>query len=296
MSDGFFQRFLFEELDIRGVVVRLEGCWRAMLQGRMYAPPVARVLGEMAAVTALMGGQMKQSGRLTFQLRGQGPIQRLVVDCNDQLQMRGMAMADLRVEEASVPVLLGAEKGGQLLISLDLPLADLPYQSVVPMAGDSVAAIFEHYFIQSEQQPSRLFLFADDQAAAGLFLQQLPTSFRHDEDAWDRVTQLASTVKAEEILTLTPEVLLTRLFHEEVEAAGVRVYAPRTVTYHCPEDWEKVERLIRALGRDEAEAVLSEHGEIVIQDDICAREYRFSWADLERIFGADGKEALPTLH
>jgi hypothetical protein len=58
---------------------------------RNYQPTVAQLLGETAAVTALIAGQLKQPGRLTLQLRGNGPIQLLVMDCNEQLQMRGMA-------------------------------------------------------------------------------------------------------------------------------------------------------------------------------------------------------------
>lgn len=298
MSGGTVQRFLFEGLDIRGAVVKLEGCWQSMLAGRMYAPPVARLLGEMAAVTALIAGQMKQEGRLTFQLRGKGPVQRLVMDCNEQLQMRGMALADLQVDPAPAPVLLGAAQGGQLLLSLDLPLARQPYQSIVPMDGDSVAEIFEHYLAQSEQQPSRLFLAANEQAAACLFLQKLPEADARDADGWDRVTQLASTVKEPELLELDVAELLSRLFHEEVEAQGIRVYDPRPVYYHCPENREKVASMLLSLGRQEVDAMLSELGEVVVKDDICNREYRFSAPEVDEIFAGQGGAAgtSPVLH
>lgn len=284
MSGGYVQRFMFDGLDIRGAVVRLEGCWQKMLQGRLYAPPVARLLGEMAAVTALIGGQMKQQGRLTFQLRGQGPVQRLVIDCNELLQMRGMAMADADVAEAPVPVLLGVDQGGQLVLSLDFPDARMPYQSVVPMQGNTVAEIFEHYLEQSEQQSSRLFLAASDQAAVCLFLQKLPDADVKDPDGWARVTHLAATVKNEELLTLNPADLLSRLFHEEIHNQGVRIYDPRTVHYHCPENREKVAGMLLSLGRAEVDEMLNELGQVIVKDDICNREYRFSAAEIEDLF------------
>lgn len=281
MSDSTVHRFLFEQLDIRGAFVRLGDCWRQMQAGRDYAPPVAQVLGEMAAVTALIGAQLKQAGRLTFQLRSDGPVRLLVIDCNESLQMRGMARAEGEIPtDATAIDLLGGAAGGQLLLSLDIPTARQPWQSIVPMVGDSIAAIFEHYLEKSEQQPSRLYLLANTDVAACLFLQKLPEADQHDADGWNRVQQLAATATAEELCTLPAEALLTRLYHEDT----VRLYDPSTVVYHCPEDREKIRGMILSLGRQEAEHILEEHGEIVVKDDICNREYRFDAREIAEIF------------
>jgi len=278
------QRFLFDGLDIRGAIVRLDDCWQQMQADRDYQPTVAQLLGETAAVTALIAGQLKQPGRLTLQLRGNAPIQLLVMDCNEQLQMRGMARSNPVVLPAPVPELLGAHQGGQLMMSLDLPTARQPYQSYVPMVGESIAEIFEHYLEQSEQQPSRLFATANSKAAVCLFLQKMPQADNHDQDGWSRISQLAATVKPAELLELDAETLLGRLFHEEIEARGLRVYDAQTVVYHCPEDREKVADMIRSLGKADAETILAEHGEILIRDDICNRDYRFSAADVAQLF------------
>jgi len=292
MSESTIRRFIFEGLDIRGAVVHLGDAWQQMQAGRDYQPTVAQLLGETAAVTALIAGQLKQPGRLTLQLRGNGPIQLLVMDCNEQLQMRGMARSNPVVLPAPVTQLLGADQGGQLLMSLDLPTARKPYQSYVPMVGDSIAQIFEHYLEQSEQQPSRLFTTANPRAAVCLFLQKLPQADQHDADGWPRITQLAATVKPAELLELDAETLLGRLFHEEIEARGIRIYDPQTVVYHCPEDWEKVRDMIRGLGRTDAETILAEHGEIMIRDDICNRDYRFSPEDVAALFDEDSRQSI----
>lgn len=284
MSGGSVRRFLFEGLDIRGAVVHLGETWQQMQVDRNYQPTVAQLLGETTAITALIGAQLKQPGRLTLQLRGSGPVQLLVVDCNEQLQLRGMARSNPVVLPAPVRELLGAAQGGQLMLSLDLPSARQPYQSFVPMVGDSVAAIFEHYLEQSEQQPSRLFATAGPQAAACLFLQKMPDADARDADGWQRITQLAATVKPKELMELDAEALLGRLFHEEIAARGVRVYDPQPVVYHCPEDWTKVRDMIRGIGRHDAETLLAEHGEILIRDDICNREYRFTPEDVACLF------------
>ena len=302
MSESFVRRFLFEGLNIRGAIVHLGDAWQHMQHDRNYQPTVAQLLGETAAVTALIAAQLKQPGRLTLQLRGSGPIQLLVMDCNEKLQMRGMARSNPVVLPAPVQELLGAHLGGQLMMSLDMPDARLPYQSYVPMVGDSIAAIFEHYLEQSEQQPSRLFAMAGPKAAACLFLQKMPApgetvpaghkADEHDPDGWNRITQLASTVKPAELLELDAETLLTRLFHEDMAEHGIRVYDPLPVAYHCPEDWDKVRDMIRGIGRADAETILAEYGEIMIKDDICNREYRFTTEDVAAIFAVSEGKAL----
>lgn len=287
--EDYVQRFLLDDLDIRGAVVRLGPVWQQMLAGRDYPAPVARLLGEMSATTLLIGGNLKQPGRITFQLRGSGPVSLLVIDCNERLHIRGMAKCDEAVPAAQLtgnaPDLLGH---GQLLLSLDLPSMREPYQSFVPLDGNSIAEIFEHYLKQSEQQPARFFLAADEHGAAGLFLQKLPGADERDADGWARIEHLASTVKPEELLGLPAEELLLRLFHEET----VRVFDPRPVVHDCPEDWEKVRSMLRSLGRAEVDSILQEHGEVLIKDDICNREYRFDAQAIEELF----RENPPTLH
>ncbi|MDD5363884.1 MAG: Hsp33 family molecular chaperone HslO [Gallionellaceae bacterium] len=277
IAHNFVRPFLFEELDIRGACVRLHEVWQALQADRGYPAPVARLLGEMSAVTALIGANLKQPGRMSFQLKGQGPVQLLVLDCDERLRMRGMARSEGNVEAAAVPDLLGH---GQLALTLDVAGLPQPYQSLVPLDGDSIAAIFQHFLEHSEQQPTRLFLTADGQTAAGLFLQKLPNADQRDADGWNRVQVLAETVRPEELAGLSAMQLLARLFPEE----DVRLYDPRPVTYHCPEDWPKVGAMLRSLGREECEAVLREHGEIRIHDEICGRDYRFDAAMVAALF------------
>lgn len=290
MQTDCVQPFLFEHLDIRGALVTLDKTWRDLAAGRDYPANVTRILGEMSAVTTLIAANLKQPGRMTFQLRGAGPINLLVLDCdagNDvQLQIRGMARwnAETLRQDAALPDLLG---DGQLLLTLDAVAMRQPYQSFVPMQGDSVAAIFEHYLTLSEQQPTRLILAANATRAVGLLLQKMPQADHHDADGWNRIQHLLCTLKADEQLAHAPLELLRRLFPEE----DVRVFAPRPVSHHCPQDWEKIHAMLRSLGRAECDAMLHDEseghaGEIHVRDDICNHDYWIDAADLDAIFAA----------
>ena len=85
------RRFLLEDLDIRGAVVALGNTWHEMAAGRDLPPAVNALLGELAAVTALIAGNLKTPGRITFQLQGHGRVSLLLVDCDEQLRLRGTA-------------------------------------------------------------------------------------------------------------------------------------------------------------------------------------------------------------
>lgn len=263
---GRVRGFLFEALDIRGAWVQLGSAWRDMAARRDTPQPALELLGQLAGVTTLIAANLKQPGRLTFQLRGDGAIPLLVMDCDEQLRLRGMARAAPDVVAGTLAQLLGE---GALTLTLDVADMRQPYQSHVPLQGDTLAAAFEHYLAQSEQLPTRLWLAADRDSAAGLFLQALPGAAARDPDGWNRVQQLAATVRPGELLGLGAIALIGRLFPEE----DVRVFDPRPVTYHCPYDPAKIHAMLRGLGRVECDAILAEHGEIRVHDDICNHEY-----------------------
>ncbi|MEW6120308.1 MAG: Hsp33 family molecular chaperone HslO [Pseudomonadota bacterium] len=270
--------FLFEQLDIRGAWVQLGSAWQEMSAGRDYPVPARDLLGQMAAVTVLIAANLKQAGRLTFQLRGDGGVSLLVMDCDAQLRLRGMARADADIRQGPLPVLLGE---GALTLTLDTADMRAPYQSHVPIEGDTLAEVFEHYLEQSEQLPTRLWLAAGADAAAGLLLQALPGASARDTDGWARMQLLADTVRADELLGLGAIKLIERLFPEE----DVRVYDPRPVSYHCPYDPAKIFAMLRGIGRGECEAILAEHGEIRVHDDICNHEYVLDAATVAALFG-----------
>jgi molecular chaperone Hsp33 len=107
-----------------------------------------------------------------------------------------------------------------------------------------------------------------------LFVQKLPGADAKDLDGWSRVQQLAHTVREDELLGLDAEQILRRLFAEE----DIRLFEARPVTHDWPADPDKIAEMLRALGEDEVRAVLAEHGEVVVHDDLSNHTYRFDAA------------------
>lgn len=279
MRTDYIQRFLFEELDIRGRLVCLSGAWREMVDARGYPAPVAALLGETAALAVLLGANQKGTGRITLQVRGSGPVSLLVLECTSDLKIRGMAhhAAESAAAARTVRELLG---DGRFALTLDSDASEQLYQSIVPLEGETLSQTFAGYLARSEQVEAFLLLRADDQAACGLLLEKLPGADARDPDGWNRMSRFAATLALDETLDAQPYDLLTRLFPEEL----LRVYTLLPVQYHCPYDEEKVKDMLRSLGRAEVESILAEKGEVRIRNDMCNHEYRFDAREVAHLF------------
>ena len=276
MQTDYVQRFLFEHLDIRGRLVCLTGAWRRMLEGRSYPSHVARLLGHTTALAVLLGANQKGRRRVTLQVQGNGPVRLLVADCTSELRIRGMA-AHAADAIASERALLG---DGTLSLALEDGETGQIYQSIVPLEGETLADIFEHYLAQSEQSPALLRLRADERALCGLLLEKLPGADGRDPDGWNRVAHLAATLELDETIDVQPYEILVKVFPEEL----LRVFRLYPVEYHCPYDEENVKRMLRGLGRQELEQILSERGEVHIRNEMCNHEYRFDRSAVEAMF------------
>jgi molecular chaperone Hsp33 len=278
MQTDYVQRFLFEDLDIRGRLVCLTGAWQRMLDGRDYPEEVASLLGHTTALNVLLGANQKGSGRVTLQVQGSGPVKLLVSDCTAEMRIRGMASYERQLAQpVTERTLLG---DGRLSVTLEDMKSGGLYQSLVPLEGESLEEIFVHYLAQSDQIPAFLRLLADSGALCGLLLEKLPLADSRDPDGWNRITHLAATLRLDETRDAQPYDLLTRLFPEEL----MRVFRLYAVQYHCPYDEGKVKDMLLGLGRHEVESILAEHGEVVIRNEMCNHEYRFDARAIAELF------------
>ena len=289
---NYSRRFTLDNLDIRGQVVRLTDVWRDMHDQRHYPANIRQFLGELACVSVLIGAGLKRPGRAALQIQRKrqtsdagaqtftGPL--AVLDCTEVLALRGMcAPASTTNLSRSDATFSEWVEDCTLAMTLTYTGTTQIYQSIVPVSGLSVAECFEHYFDLSEQLPTHLWLAANEAGAGALLLQKLPRADEKDADGWARVEQLAASVMKAELITLPAEVLLARLFSEE----DVRVYEAKPVSYACKRDVQKVEAMLRSLGRAEVEATLAELGIVEVKDDICNQIYRFDAQAVKRLFG-----------
>ena len=179
-----------------------------------------------------------------------------------------------------------------------------PYQGVVPLFDDhghpieKLSAVLEHYMLQSEQLDTTLVLAADDKVAAGLLIQRLPMAgagnlagsmvSKENEDqigqneSYNRIAILASSLKREELLTLDVDTILRRLFWEE----SITRFEPGELEprFACNCSRERVAKMITGLGREEAEDIIAERGDIEVGCEFCGLQYRFDPIDAAQLF------------
>lgn len=281
MPNDVLQRFQLENAGVRGAIVRLDGAWRRIRANGQYAGPLAGILGQAVAASALFTSTIKFEGRLSIHLRDSGPLKLLFADCTHDGILRGVA----RWHGEAPIVQIVPDQGARLAITIENTITDSRYQGLVPVEGDTLAEAFEGYFQRSEQLPTRIVLAADDECCAGLMLQEIAATGGEamgDEDGWNRVGHLLATLTPQELLTLAPEETLLRLFHDE----RVRIHPPQALQFGCTCSRERVEDMLRALGREENESVLAEQGSIDVTCEFCNRRHVLDAADVAAVFAS----------
>ncbi|MBU3647992.1 MAG: Hsp33 family molecular chaperone HslO [Limnohabitans sp.] len=315
-------KFLFDGLPVRGMLVQLTDVWQEVLKRRAgnletgpYPEPVRHLLGEMTAASVLMQSNIKFDGALVMQIFGDGPVKLAVVEVQPDLSLRATAKVVGELGEAStLAEMVNVNNEGKCAITLD-PLKKMPgqqpYQGVVPLFDDQrnkldkFSDVLQHYMLQSEQLDTTLVLAANDTTAAGLLIQRLPVkgegnlaaqASMGDEDGiglsedYNRISILAASLTADELLSLDAETILRRLFWEE---KLVR-FEPLRPRFACSCSRERVSNMIRSLGTEEVESILAERGDVVVGCDFCGQQYRFDAVDAAQIFTTTETQAPGT--
>lgn len=285
-SPDLIHRFLFEGEDLRGEITSLEQSFAQAIAHQNLPPKVKILLGEFLAAASLLAEILKFEGILTLQARGDGPIPMIMAEASDNIHIRGIAktgenFSSLDAEETDFRKLIG---NGVLTLTID-PKKGQRYQGIVPIEKATLADCINDYFAQSEQLPTRIWLAANENCAAGLQIQALPSEEAKKESAkacWETAEALAHTVKPEELLNLDHASLLYRLFNE----FNVRLFEGKSISFACSCSRERSLNALNAIGREDAEALIAERDWIEIDCQFCGTQYRFGAQDLDQAFNA----------
>lgn len=289
--DNIVAGFQIEGRTVRGRVTRLGSVLDEILSAHDYPEPVARLLGEAVLITTLVGDALKFDGRLIVQAQGDGPVRFIVAEYVSGEGVRGFASMDRAAVEAALSetpepgalmsTLLGR---GSFAMTIDHGPDMDQYQGVVALEGDSLSAVAETYFHQSEQTPTRLRcaigeIWSGDTArqwrGGGALLQSVAGDEVRGsaEDDWDHARALFETIEDGELLDpdLSAGALLYRLFNED----GVRLLEPSAVAKRCSCERERLRRIIASFPADDR-AEMEAEGAIVMTCEYCNRDWRFA--------------------
>lgn len=269
------QRFIFDTAPVRGEFIHLENSFQEIAAQHSYPEPLRQLLGEALCVAGLLRATLKFDGRLSVQFNGEGKLRFLLVQCDQEFNLRGLAKWD---GELSQDELMQSLKDGTIAITLDSSPANR-YQGIVNFRDNSLAKSIEGYFELSEQLPTKIYLGVNENSAVGLLLQVLPDK-NPDENAWQRISTQADDLTESELLDNHYEDLLNQRFPED----EIRIFPHADMSFKCTCSSKRGEEAILILGRDDAEAELNENQTLVVTCDFCNQQYVYTRNEVTYIF------------
>ena len=275
---------------VRGRVIRLGAAIDGILSRHGFSNEASELLGEAAALAALMGAGLKFDGKLIFQAHGEGDVRLLVADYKSDGAIRATATIAGPASTRGLAALMGK---GHLVLTIDQGPDMERYQGVTPIEGRTLEEAAVGYFDQSEQIPTAVRLAVGkvmrpgggaQWRAGGVMVQFMPgeggarergesvLKSDHDREIWDRAAAFLNTTQADELLDpgLAPEELLYRLYHED----GVRVFDAKPVKADCACNADKIAAVLERYSREDL-ADLAENGRITVSCEFCRRDYYF---------------------
>ena len=296
IKDDIILPFQLQESGLRGRAVRLGDTLNDILTAHNYPNAISHLLADTIALAAALSSMLKFQGVFTLQASGQGVVKTLVSDMDSDGNIRGCAAFSLDEFEQIKPSGDGVYDGytlsdlmgdGYLAFTVDQGENTERYQGIVTLEGNNIQGSVSHYFEQSEQLRTSLYVASkrvDDKWRSGaLMLQFLPddnvdadvVAFNDKTDAerkedWQRSKILLQSCTADEITDKDLHVneLLRRLFHEE----GVIVYADQDLTKNCRCSIDRVQNVVDGLS-DEDRAHAAKDGKIEMTCEFCSQTY-----------------------
>ncbi len=308
--DDVVTPFLVEPLSTRGRVVRLGPAIDAILKRHAYPAPIARIVGEAAALTVLLGSALKIEGSFQLQTKTDGVLNMLIVDFDAPSNLRALARFDADKLARTNPAARSGELlgHGHLAFTIDPGAGLSRYQGVIALDGQGLEEAAHQYFQRSEQIPTLVRLAVGESLtptgaqwrAGGLMAQFLPDSPERrrqadldpgdappdaprdsvaEDDHWTEAKSLAATTEDHELIdpTLSSERLLYRLFHER----GVRVFEPEVLRDACRCSSERIDAMLHSFSAAERADMIGEDGMIGVTCEFCSTKRVFDPADYQ---------------
>lgn len=251
-------------------------------------PTASAALGRLITCAAIMGLMLKEnSNKLTIIVKGDGPAGQILTVSNAQGEVKGY------IENPNVDVPLksngkldvGSAVGkGTLTVIKDLGLKE-PYVGKMELISGEIAEDITAYFAYSEQQPSSVMsgvLVDTDysiKASGGCIIQIMPDA---EEEVIEKLENMLSNLPSlTELISQVKSVSeLQNLLFKDFDMI---LLDEKEVDYICDCSWERLERALISIGKDELEKIYNEDEQAELTCQFCLKKYHFDKEHLERL-------------
>lgn len=291
MPENYLVRATALDERVRAFALHATDIVAEMQQRHDTFPAATAALGRTAMGALLLGAaNLKEPEHvLSVEVRGGGPIGRILCTVNGRGEVRGMVSnphvhaPSIRPGKLNVAGVVG--ESGYLSVTKDLGMRE-PYRGTVELQSGEIGDDLAFYLARSEQTPSAVgigvFVMPDNsvQAAGGFLVQLLPGL--PDDEIREIEARIAALPHPTRLIQegVTPEGMLDRIFDGNF-AVGER----SEIGFHCPCSRERFESAIVSLGQEEVTRIIEEedqpHTEVVCH--FCNEKYHFSPAEMQNI-------------
>lgn len=288
MSD-YIVRATAADAQIRAFACTTKGVVETARQAHNTSPVVTAALGRLLSAGAMMGSMLKgDDDLLTLQIKGDGPMQGLMVTADSKSNVKGYAyVPDVILPANAIGKLdvAGAVGNGTLRVIRDMGLKD-PYVGQTLLQTSEIAEDLTYYFATSEQVPSSVGLGVlmernnTVKQAGGFIIQLMPFA---EEAVISRLEQnLSSILSVTAMLDAgnTPEQMLNQL----LDGLECEILETRPTAFLCNCGRPKIEKVLISLGEKEIKEMIDEGKEIEINCQFCGKHYQFSVDELKELY------------
>lgn len=269
--------------DLRWAVVDVAGPLEEVRQRLDLSPLAAVAMGRaLASVALLFRFTTKSPGQLLFEVRGDGPLGKVIAEIDEQGNLRGLVGAPQLPTPASGALDLGAAVG-QGLLQVTRESQGNRYSSQVELVNGEIGTDLVHFLEQSQQIRSAALLGVLPRpqgiaAAGGLLVEAFPgvpdgvlTSLEGNiKSLGGEISPVLASHGIDGLL----DVLFADFDRQELERYALR--------YRCRCSAEKLRASLEALSSEELLSACDDSGHCRAECAFCGSQYVFDMQELMR--------------
>ncbi|RYZ71337.1 MAG: Hsp33 family molecular chaperone HslO [Proteobacteria bacterium] len=269
---------------LRGVAVRITGITRELAGLQKLSPAGSEALGEALLSGLLLASFSKVGERINLNVRSSGGVRQALVDAYPEGKVRGYVIEtpDTAVTDYSKTGPWG--EGTLSVLRTKEMERQQPYIGTVPLITGHLAKDLTFYWLQSEQVPSAVglsIMMGEDgevASAGGFIVQALPGASEKEIDDIQRHVEALGGAAGAVAAQGDPVQLLSKIFQDH----AFFVLEEKELHWECNCSWERVDRALSLIGKEEVERLLVE-GQAEVNCDFCTKSYIAGTERLEAI-------------
>lgn len=243
-------------------------------------------LGRLLTAASMMGIMLKSTrDSVTIQIRGGGPAGRMLAVSDGTGNVKGYVenpVVELPPrEDGHLDVGTAVGRDGTLDVIRDLGMRE-PYIGQVPLTSGEIAEDITSYFAISEQVPTvcALGVLVDTdlsvRCAGGFIVQLLPGATEQEIDLLEQNIKAMPSVTA----MLEQGKTVRDMLDMALQGFQPDILDSYHVTYRCDCSRERVESMLRSLGRKEVEKLRDEDPIAEVNCQFCDKTYKVDLNEL----------------